>query len=259
MEAAVCVFYIVMRGWDCDVKAVLCCVKFVNGDVRHNICKITSACEKFSGSADMLVFGEAFLQGFDGLTWEYEKDKYIAVTGDSPEIAEICEAAKKNDIAVCFGYMERMGEEIYSSYMVVSGRGEIVCNYRRMSVGWKVQSAGGHYKEGGAPAVFDMNGLKFGVALCGDLWTDDVAECIKACRPDVILWPVYTDFEPDVWNTTEKWEYAERAAVYCSRVLLVNSVRDGEGFAKGGGAYFADGRIMSEVPAGDEGLLEVKI
>ena len=248
-----------IRRCDRDVKAVLCCVKFVNGDVRNNICKITSECEKFSGGADMLLFGEAFLQGFDGLTWEYEKDRNIAVTSDSAEIAQIREAARMNNIAVCFGYMERAGEDIYSSYMVVSGRGEIVCNYRRMSVGWKMQGVDGHYKEGGAPAVFDMDGLKFGVALCGDLWTDDVAECIKGCGADVILWPVYTDFEPDVWNATEKFEYAERAAMYCGRVLLVNSVCDGEGLAKGGGADFADGMIVSEVPSGGEGLLEVEI
>lgn len=241
------------------MKAVLCGVKFVNGDMRHNIDKITSLCEKFSGRADFLLFGESFLQGFDGLTWDYEKDVHIAVTQDSPEIGGIRVAAERNDVAVGFGYMEKDEDSIYSSFMVISKTGETLCNYRRMSVGWKVPRADAHYKEGDAPAAFCMGGVRFGVALCGDLWTDDVAESIKSCESDVILWPVYTDFEPDVWNSTEKLEYAAQARRYCGKVLFVNSVCDGEGMAKGGCAYFAEGKIVCETPAGGENVLAVEI
>ena len=241
------------------MKAALCCVKFVNGDVRYNVNRITSLCEKFSHDADMVLFGESFLQGFDGLTWEYEKDVDVAVTQDSPEIAEIRAAAVKNGVAVGFGYMEKAEDAIYSSFMVISKTGEMLCNYRRMSVGWKVRRADGHYREGDAAAAFEMDGVKFSVALCGDLWTDDVAEMIKGRHSDVILWPVYTDFDADVWNSTEKLEYAARAAEYCQRALLVNSVCDGEGFAKGGGAYFADGKIVDETLAGGENVLVVEV
>lgn len=241
------------------MKAVLCGVKFVNGDMRYNIDKITSLCEKFCGKADLLLFGESFLQGFDGLTWDYEKDKYIAAAQDSPEIGEICAAAARNNVAVGFGYMEKAGDSIYSSFMAVSKTGEKLCNYRRMSVGWKAPEADAHYKEGDAPAVFCIDGMRFSVALCGDLWTDDVAESIKEREADAILWPVYTDFEPDVWNSAEKFEYAAQAQIYCDKVLFVNSVCDGASMAKGGCAYFADGKTVCEMPAGDEGFLEVEI
>lgn len=240
------------------MKAVLCGVKFVNRDMRYNIDKITSLCEKFSG-ADLLLFGESFLQGFDGLMWDYEKDVHIAVAQDSPETGEICAAAARNNVAVGFGYMEKDDDSIYSSFMVVSKTGEMLCNYRRMSVGWKVPEADTHYKEGDAPAIFCINGMRFGVALCGDLWTDDVAESIKGCGADVILWPVYTDFEPEVWNSTEKLEYAAQARRYCGKALFVNSVCNGGGMAKGGCAYFAEGKIVCEMPAGDENVLVVEI
>lgn len=246
-------------GRERNVKAVLCSVKFVNGNVRYNIDKITSLCEKFCGRADVLLFGEAFLQGFDGLTWDYIKDKNIAVTWDSPEINEIRASAIKNRVAVGFGYMEKADDSIYSSFIVISETGEMLCNYRRMSIGWKIPGTDIRYKEGDTPMAFCHDGIRLGVALCGDLWTDDVAEQIGKCGADVILWPVYTDFEPDVWNSTEKLEYAERAREYCDRALLINSVCDGEGRAKGGCAYFVDGAIKCEAPAGGESLLEVEI
>lgn len=248
-----------IRERDWHVKAVLCSAKFLNGDVRNNIDKITSACEKFSHKADVLLFGEAFLQGFDGLTWNYETDKNIAVECDSPEMMEIRAAAVRNHVAVGFGYMECEGDAIYSSYAVMSAEGELLCNYRRMSPGWKVRRADGHYREGGAPVLFEMCGMRFAVALCGDLWTDDVAEDIKNCQSDAILWPVYTDFDSDEWNTTMKLEYAEQAARYCEKVLLVNSVCDGDGMAKGGSVYFYGGMIKAEVCAGEENVLTVEV
>lgn len=253
------VFYIVIRWCDRYVKVVLCCVRFVNGDVRYNIDKITSMCGKFADDADLLLFGESFLQGIDGLAWDYEKDVDIAVTQDSPEICEIRAAAARYGISVGFGYMEKVGDKIYSSYMAISETGEIICNYRRMSVGWKVRRADGHYCEGSAPVCFELRGMKCTVALCGDLWTDDVAESIGGCGADLILWPVYTDFDVNEWNSAMKLEYAERASTYCGKALLVNSVCDGEGFAKGGGAYFTDGKIAAETPAGGESVLAVEV
>lgn len=241
------------------MKIALCCVKFINGDTRHNVEKIIGLCGNLSGHADMLLFGEAFVQGFDGLTWNYDADTDIAIESDSPEIARIRAAALKNGVAVGLGYMEKACERIYSSFMVIFARGETLCNYRRMSAGWKVRRADAHYCEGDTPAAFEMNCLRFGVALCGDLWTDGVAERISACRPDVMLWPVYTDYDPKVWNTTEKLEYAVRARAYCSRVLLVNSVCDGNGLARGGGAYFHDGTIAGEAFAGGENVLIVEV
>lgn len=241
------------------MNIALCCVKFINGDARHNVEKIAGLCGELSGRADMLLFGEAFVQGFDGLTWNYGTDANIAIETDSPEIAGIRAAAVKNGVAVGFGYLEKAGDRIYSSFMVRSARGETLCNYRRMSAGWKVGWADGHYREGGAPATFELNGLKFCAALCGDLWTDGVAERISACRPDAILWPVYTDFAPEVWNATEKLEYAARAGECCRKALLVNSVCDGEGLARGGGAYFCDGAIAKETPAGSESVLIVEV
>lgn len=241
------------------MKIALCAARFVNGDLCGNVERIKACADEYSGRADMLCFGEAFVQGFDGLTWDYEKDVNIAVGQDSDLIEELRCTAKRKGIGLGFGYIELSDGRIYSSYMVVSAKGESVCNYRRMSVGWKIPGLGEMYSEGDECCGFEADGKKFAVMLCGDLWTDRVAEKLTEVGADVVLWPVYTDFPADEWNDREKFEYAQQADRYCKRALLVNCVCDGESRAKGGAAHFAEGKVVDEVPAGGEDVLVVEV
>ena len=100
------------------------------------------------------------------------------------------------------------------------------------------------------------------VALCGDLWFDEHIERVKDLKPDVVLWPVYTDFNVNEWNSSMKYDYAAQAGRCCDTVLYVNSVcldREGEEIAKGGAALFQHGRIIQDLPAGKEAILLVEI
>lgn len=241
------------------MKIALCAARFVNGDAPGNVECMISHVKKYRAEADMICFGEAFLQGFDGLTWDYDADVHIAVAQDSPEIARLRFAAQDAGTALAFGYMELAGGKIYSSYMVIAADGAVLCNYRRMSVGWKVPGVAGRYAEGDSCTTFELDGKRLSVMLCGDLWTDEVAAGLRDIDADTVLWPVYTDFDSDVWNTTEKLEYAARVNEYCRRALLVNCVCDGDGRAKGGAAMFEKGCITAEVPAGGESVLVVEV
>lgn len=241
------------------MKIALCAAEFVNGDARGNVERIKAYAAEYSGRVDMICFGEAFVQGFDGLVWDRERDKDIALARDSDLIKEICLAAKGCGLGIGFGYIELCDDRIYSSYMVVSAKGEAVCNYRRMSAGWKIPGLCGMYSEGDECCVFEMDGKRFSVMLCGDLWTESVAEKLKDAGTDIVLWPVYTDFPADEWNDGMKFEYAQRAERYCGHALLVNSVCAGEGRAKGGAAHFAGGKIVDEVPAGGENVLVTEV
>ena len=85
---------------------------------------------------------------------------------------------------------------------------------------------------------------------------------MRALDADIVLWPVYTDFDFAVWNESIKLEYAEQAKGFGRCVLLVNSVcleTDVPEIARGGAACFNDGRIVCEVAAGEERVLEVVV
>ena len=201
----------------------LAAVGFKNGDTAYNKEKIISVIREHRYHSDLILFGETFLQGFDSLSWNYDSDKSIAVTRNDPVIDEIREAAKECSVAVSFGYIEKEGDGFH---------------------------------------LFSFEDKKFAVGLCGDLWDDGNVEQMKTLNADIVLWPVYTDFNYEEWNTTIKNEYAEQAARFAHGVCYVNSVcmdREGVEIAKGGAAYFLDGRIKYQTPAGEESILYVLI
>ena len=240
----------------------LAAVGFQNGNTAYNKEKIKTVIREHRYQSDLILFGETFLQGFDSLSWNYENDKNIAATANDPVIDEIRETAKECSVAVSFGYIEKEGDSLFSSQLTIGKNGEIIDNFRRVSVGWKEPVADSHYKEGDGFHTFRFEDKEFAVGLCGDLWDDANVERMKALNADVVLWPVYTDFNYEEWNNAIKHEYAEQAALFGHAVCYVNSVgmdREGPETAKGGAAYFLDGRIRYQTPAGEESVLYVAL
>lgn len=244
------------------MKINLMSLAFKTKDIEHNKNIIIKSMREYAHKADLLVFGESFLHGFEALSWNYEKDKAIAININDDIINEIKFAAKENSIAVSFGMIEKTDDALYSSQITISKAGEVIDVFRRVSDGWKEPIADAHYKEGEGFHTFDFEGKKILIGICGDFWHDEFIQKAGAIEKDLVLWPVYTDFEPRVWNEEEKFEYAEQAAKLKSPVLYVNSVCydfDEPYIAKGGACYFDGGKIIKEVPSGAEAALAVEI
>lgn len=240
----------------------LAAVGFVTGSTETNKRKIISLLREYRNTADLIVFGESFLQGFDSLTWEPRNDGDIAVSADSPTLREIQAAAAKNGIAVSFGWLEKNGEMFYSSQLTFGKDGKVLNHYRRISPGWKVPGTDARYTEGAGFCSFIFEGRTFAVALCGDLWYDENIRTMSELAPDVVLWPVYTDYNAEEWNWTAKQEYALQTLRIGQPVLYVNSVCLNPGSAEaaqGGAAFFKNGKIITELPAGEEGVLIVDL
>ncbi len=86
-----------------------------------------------------------------------------------------------------------------------------------------------------------MKNQKVVVGLCGDLWYDANIDAIHQLHPDVVFWPVYTDYPANEWNTAVKQEYAQQAGKLGCPVLYVNSLckdKVGDDIARGGAALF---------------------
>ena len=236
------------------MKVGLAQYKFINNDIEFNLSQIEKAMKEYAGQVDMICFGETFLQGFDSLCWDYERDKDVAVTQDSEEMKKICGWSREYDMAILLGYMEKADDSIYSSCAFING-GEVEENYRRMSVGWKEFSRTDyHYKEDEELVSFSFKGQDFLIALCGDLWDVDW----ERFKTDAtILWPVYVNFDLDAWKEQEH-EYAKQASKISSRVLMVNSLSD-EPVSHGGTFDIKDGRIIGKLPYDREEVLIVDL
>lgn len=244
------------------MKIALEAIGFITNDILYNKNKIINTIKYNKGKVDLIVFGETYLQGFQCLSWEYEQDKEIAICKSNETIVEIQKCARQNRVAVSFGYIEKNKNKIYSSQITIDKDGKIISNFHRVSTGWKEPSSDNHYCEGKKFPKFKLLGKTFSIGLCGDFWYEENCASVKKLNIDIVLWPVYTDFNYEKWNTSIKFEYAEQAAKISNTVLYVNSycldVEDIE-IARGGAALFQNGKIVSESPAGKEDVLIIQI
>lgn len=225
-----------------------------NSDAAFNLSQIERALKETEGKTDLLCFGEAFLQGFDCLSWEYGADRDTALESSSGEIARLAGLTVRYGTALAVGYIERDGDSLYSSFIVLS-EGKTVRNYRRISKGWKEFSrTDDHYREGSDTASFRIFGRDVKTALCGDLW--DHPE--RFVSEDLLLWPVYVDFSTEEWNGGMLDEYAEQAAKASRVTLMVNPLSSETG-NHGGSFLFRDGRTVQRIPFDEEGILIAEV
>lgn len=193
------------------MKCALAAMGFVNENVQYNKKVIVDTMVKCSKDVDIVIFGEAFLQGFYGATFDTEHDENIAFSQNDLIIKEIAAIAKEHKVAVSFGFIEKEKSYFYSSQISIDSNGKIIDIYRRVSPGWKEEFACDRYCEGKGFHTFDFNKKKIAIGLCGDLWFEENILSINEIHPDLVLWPVYTDFNYKEWNSTMKYEYVEQA------------------------------------------------
>ena len=141
------------------MKIALASAKFKNNDVPFNLRQIEDCMlQAKEAGAELVCFGEAFLQGFDALTWYWERDRDVAVTTDSEVFRALERLTADTGIDLLVGFLEREGEEIYSSCALLS-EGRAVHNYRRISRGWKdFRKTDAHYREGREVTPFRWRG-----------------------------------------------------------------------------------------------------
>lgn len=244
------------------LKCGLAALGFINNNIDYNKKVIIQTMIKYSRKADILIFGEAFLQGFYGVTFNVKHDKQIAINQNDLIIQDICSIAKQYRIAVSFGFIEKNQNCFYSSQITIDCNGNIIDLYRRVSSGWKETFASKEYCEGKKFNNFLYKGKKISVALCGDLWFDENIDKLKILSPDIVFWPVYTDYNFNDWNTAVKYEYAVQAGKIGGKVLYINSFckdKTENEIARGGAALFIDGKIDTEIAAGKEDILFIEI
>lgn len=237
------------------MKIGLVSYEFKNGKIEYNIKKIEKAIISANGKADLLCFGETFLQGFDSLSWNYETDKDVAIAKDSLIMEKLKKLSEKYKIDLCIGYIEREKEKIYSSFIVIE-KGKTIHNYRRITKNWKEYSiTDEHYCEGEISDTFIYKNREFKIALCGDMWI-----CPKKFKTSgILLWPVYCNFTKDEWENTEQYDYAKQSKLASNNVLLVNSITKEEPISVGGAYYFKNGKIEKSLELDKEDILIVEI
>ena len=238
----------------CYMRIGLVSYRCENRNVEFNMKQIELAMQRTKGKVDLLCFGEAFLQGFDALCWDYETDKAIALELSSETISQLRRWTIQYGTSLLVGYIEKDGERLYSSCAVLSN-GEILHNYRRISKGWKEYTrTDEHYCEGNETGAFHLHGKEITIALCGDLW--DYPDRFRTDQ--LLIWPVYVNFTTEEWEQGTLDEYAAQAALAANDVLMINPI-DHEPLNHGGSFHFHNGKTVARIPFDREDVLIVDV
>ena len=110
----------------------------------------TTIVEAASEKAELLVFGEAFLPGYpfwlaytEGAAWDLKVNKELhahyarnSIQIEAGELDSICKLAKKHQIAIYLGMMERAkdrgGHSLYCSLVYIDASGGIKSVHRKL-------------------------------------------------------------------------------------------------------------------------------
>ncbi len=179
-----------------DFKLAIACL-FIDSNVRKNGENIRHLMTQAKAAGAQLVhFTEGALSGYvkaqikswDNVDWGIVDD----------ELQKICEHAGEIRIHVVVGCNHRIasGPRPRNSLLVISDHGEIVARYdKRFCSHTEITD---WYSAGHLPCVFEVDGWRFGCALCIEIHFAELFLEYETLNVDCVLWSTY-GIDPMHW------------------------------------------------------------
>ncbi len=155
------------------------------GNVEHNYNLILKArndtnCE----NTDLIVFSELFMSGYppEDLVLRYsfldEIDKYLKL---------LVEETKKPGPAILVGLPVRDKDQIFNSVVLIDNGKIISIQHKCHLPNYDVFDEERIFNKGNLPGPINFRGLKIGVAICEDIWHEDVVECLAETGAEILI------------------------------------------------------------------------
>ena len=155
------------------------------GNVEHNYNLILKARnDANSENADLMVFSELFLSGYppEDLVLRYsfldEIDTYLKL---------LVEETKKPGPAVLVGLPVRDKNQIFNSVVLIDNGKIISIQHKCHLPNYDVFDEERIFNKGDLPGPINFRGLKIGVAICEDIWHEDVVECLAETGAEILI------------------------------------------------------------------------
>ncbi len=249
------------------MKVALAVIK-VTGDRDQNLGVMLEGIHEAARSkADLVVFGEAAPTGLINND-DPVHDLMVAEPVPGPTTNTLAQCAKDAGIYVASGVLEKAGDSLYDSAVLIDRCGDVVLKYRRISPGWHGPKADPSvYRHGEAIPWAETPLGSFAFVICGDLFDETLVERVRALNVDWLLFPFARCFDDGSydqrrWDQEEKGEYTRYGAKTGAVCFMVNylSERDLDGGSFGGAMVVGpDGSVLAEMPLGKPGLLLVDV
>lgn len=226
----------------------------VFGDVQKNLSEMLHIMREFKGKADLLIFPELSLTGYDLKEQLY----HVGLTPDSKEIKQVCEVSKETGVNVVFGFVEQgKGEQIYNSAMMIRD-GKVYSVQRKLyPTTYGIFEEGKYFSKGKRVHVAEIDSFTSSMLICNDMWHPSLMHIAAHFNTSLLIGLINSPeggIGPDVSNSIG-WERVGQfyATVYGCYVALVNRVGTENDLNFYGNSKVIDpyGKIIAECPFGE--------
>ncbi len=166
------------------VKILLAQLNFFVGDIEGNCEKILQYINlaKDDYAADCVVFSELALIGYppEDLLFREKINARIIQAVD-----RIKDASREISVIVGVPWLE--DEQLYNAALVIQN-GCLISKYNKMKLpNYNVFDEKRYFSAGAHPCVFDVQGVKCGVTICEDVWSEEPVKLSKQAGAEVII------------------------------------------------------------------------
>lgn len=237
-------------------------------DTDTNLTEILKLANEASDTgADLILFPEAALTGLINNDIP-SHDLPLGQVIPGPVTEVLSQLTRKRGFWLAIGLLERDGDKLYDSAILMTPEGRIGLKYRRIQPQWHGKEADPSvYCQGTKLSKLETPFGTFAFMICGDLFDDNIIKQLRDIKPDWLFVPFsrcFNDgsYNQERWDREEKNEYIKQVKTVGVTTLMTNYIADKEmlGGAFGGAMIVLDnGTVIDSFPLGKVGMLLVNL
>jgi NAD+ synthase (glutamine-hydrolysing) len=174
-------------------------------------------------------------------------------------LEQLCEDLKAlTDVTVVVGHPKRRGDHTFNAATVIR-YGKVIGHYGKLELpNYAVFDEQRYFVPDGAPCLFEVNGVRFGVNICEDVWAARAPAMAKAAGAQVLL-----AMNASPFHVNKMSERLEVVRTNASRLglptVFCNMIGGQDELVFDGGSFALDreGRIVARAKQFEEDLLLV--
>jgi NAD+ synthetase len=238
------------------MKLAIAQLNFTVGDLSGNAEIILAAAKQaIVGGAKLLITPELALAGYPPEDLLLRDDFYQA-----------CDVALRHisgqglDIAMLVGHPYQIGEKRYNAASLLRN-GKVEATYlKHILPNHSVFDEVRYFSAGSAPLVFELEGVRFGVVICADVWEPEPAQIAKDAGANVLLALNASPYHMEKQQTRHQVMRARNAETGMASIY-VNLVGGQDELVFDGASFVTDlrGHITHQLPAFTEILSFVEV
>ena len=238
-----------------DFKAAIAQVSAELRNKEKNIEKMErSAGEARELGAELLIFPELFLTGYNIRNEVFR----LAEERDGESVERLSKIAENEEMHLIFGMLEREGERIYNSAVLLSPDGERSVYRKLMFPNFGPFEEGLYFTQGNEMPVFETELGKIGIEICYDLFYPEITKTYAGKGAEII---VNISGSPSISRALFEKVLLARAIENTSYVLYSNNVGTQIGLVFWGGSRVISpkGEIIAVGDAYEEGMVVAEL